>query len=154
MPHRGPDAPHHGEATRTSVDVGGQERPTGPPPAWLMVMALVIGLYAMAPGFYLDGLNVKRGAEIVDHVVPGLFVLAVTLLTIRRWASSRYVPLVSGIVVCLAGLWMILTHVGLVVQAFHHEAPVGATVYHASTAVAVMLLGIVWLWHYRAELMS
>ena len=121
-------------------------------PVALLIAGLVIGLYAMAPGFYLGGLNVKRGAEIVDHVVPGLVVLAMVFVAIRWGAKSVNTMAVTGMVVLLAGIWMTITHIGLFRQGLDHLAPWGPVIYHCSTALAVLVLAVAWLWRYRAAL--
>ncbi|MHB1535892.1 MAG: hypothetical protein ACYC1D_15045 [Acidimicrobiales bacterium] len=121
-------------------------------PLPLLVAGLLVGLYAMAPGFYLAGLNVKRGAEIVDHVVPGLVVLAMVFVAIRWGAKSVNTMAVTGMVVLLAGIWMTITHVGLFRQGLDHLAPWGPVIYHCSTALAVLALAVVWLWRYREAL--
>ncbi len=125
--------------------------PTQPPldlPATFVVPSLLIGLYAMAPGIWLGGLHVKRGAEIVDHVVPGLAVLAMILLALSWGAQRRSRPtvlLVASLVIALAGLWMSATHVGLLVQGIRGEAPGLAVAYHCSTAFLTLVLGITWV---------
>lgn len=110
----------------------------------LEFVAGAIGLYDLAPGIWLDGLHVRRGAEIVDHVVPGLVVLAMVGIAILAGRSAR-VPLVTGMTVLLAGFWMVVTHVGLVAQGFRHEAPGGAVAYHSSTAALTLVVGVVWV---------
>lgn len=122
------------------------------PPLPLMIAGLVIGLYSMAPGFYLGGLQVKRGAEVVDHVAPGLVVLAMVFIAIRWGAASLSAMVIAGVVVLLAGLWMVATHVGLFRQGIHHQAAWGPVAYHCSTAVLVFLLGAAWVYRYRKAL--
>ncbi|MGH9077132.1 MAG: hypothetical protein ACRDY0_06735 [Acidimicrobiales bacterium] len=121
-------------------------------PAALLAAGLVVGLYAMAPGFYLDGLKVRRGAEIVDHVVPGVVVLAMVCVAIFWGQRSLPVMIGTGMVVLLAGLWMVATHLGLFRQGLRNQAPWGAVAYHCSTAAAVFVLGAVWVWRYREAL--
>lgn len=116
--------------------------------ASIVVPSLMIGLYAMAPGIWLDGLVVKRNAEIVDHVIPGLFVLAMILLAVswgpdRRGAST--VVFGASLVIALAGLWMSATHVGLLVQGIRGQAPGWAVTYHCSTAFLTLALGLTWV---------
>jgi uncharacterized membrane protein len=113
------------------------------------VVALIVGVYAMLPGLFLDGLHVKAGAEVVDHVVPGLVVLALAVLGIRWHRDAPNRMLVPGLGVLLAGLWMTDVHVALLRQALRGQAPAGATAYHCSTAVAVDILGVAWAWRYR-----
>jgi hypothetical protein len=117
-------------------------------PATFVVVSMLIGLYAMAPGIWLGGLHVKRGAEIVDHVIPGLAVLAMILLAVS-WRPGRSgrptVLLIASLVIALAGLWMCATHVGLLVQGIRGEAPGLAVTYHCTTAFLTLVLGITWV---------
>lgn len=115
----------------------------------LLAVALVVGLYAMAPGFYLDGLHVKAGAEVVDHVVPGLAMLVLVVAAIRWGRGIPALMLFVGVGIVLCGFWMTDVHIALVRQALQGLAPVGATVYHFSTAIAVDVVGVSWLWRYR-----
>ncbi len=103
----------------------------------------------MAPGFYLAGLHVKAGAEVVDHVIPGLAVLALVFVAVRWGREVPALMLLTGVGILLAGLWMTDVHVALVRQAIRGQAPVGATTYHSSTAFVVDVVGGGWLWRYR-----
>jgi hypothetical protein len=128
-------------------------RPTGVgSPLPLLAVALVAGLYAMAPGIYLGGLHVKPGAEIVDHVVPGLVVIAMVGVGLSSRLRSVAVMAYSGLVVLLAGLWMVLTHIGLFRQAVGGQVSWGPAAYHCSTAALVFLVGLTWVWRYRRGL--
>lgn len=118
-------------------------------PLALMLTGLAAGAYAMAPAFYLGGLHVKRGAEIADHAIPGLVVLVTVLVAVRWAARSVNAMLACGVVIVVAGLWMVATHVRLFVQGVHHQAPWGPVAYHCSTALAVLALGLVWVWRHR-----
>ncbi len=120
-----------------------------PPSGAFLAVALVVGVYAMAPGFYLDGLHVKMGAEVVDHVVPGLVVLALVFVAIRWGREVPGLMLLAGVGIILAGFWMTDTHVGLLRQGLRGQAPAGATAYHCSTAVVVDVVAVAWLWRYR-----
>ncbi len=122
-----------------------EEQPSG----ITFAVALVVGAYAMIPGFFLDGLHVKAGAEVVDHVVPGLVVLGLVFLGIRWGRQVPTLMLVIAVGILLAGFWMTDVHIALFRQALRGQAPAGATVYHCSTAAVVDVLGLVWLWRYR-----
>lgn len=121
-------------------------------PLPLLVAAAAVGLYAMAPGIYLGGLHVKRGAEIVDHVIPGLAVLAMVGVGLLWGVRSVTVMAVSGLIVLIAGFWMVLTHIGLFHQALDSQVSWGIAIYHCSTAVLVFAVGLTWAWRYRAGL--
>jgi hypothetical protein len=110
---------------------------------------VIVGLYAMTPGFYLAGLHVKQGAEVVDHVVPGAVVVAMAGLAIY-WGPRRMAGmLVIGLVVFLAGFWMAVTHLGLLRQAVRHQVPAAPAAYHCSTALLVLIVGAMWVWRFR-----
>jgi len=123
-------------------------------PLALLVVGLVVGLYAMVPGFALGGLQVKRGAEIVDHVIPGLVVLTMVCVAARWGAATLSAMILTGMAVLLAGLWMFATHLGLLRQGMNHQAPWGPVAYHGSTALAVLALGVVWVFRYRRVLLD
>ena len=118
----------------------------------LLVVALVVGLYAMAPGIYLGGLHVKRGAEIVDHVIPGLVVIAMVAVALFWGARSVAVMACAGMIVAIAGLFMVLAHIGLFRQWVNGQVAGGGAAYHCSTAVLVFLVGVTWVWRYRRGL--
>ena len=123
-----------------------------PFPRSLLGAGLLIGLYAMLPTFYLAGIHPKHNAEIVDHFVPGMFVLAMVIAAVIRQAKPDTLMLSTGVVVLLAGFWMAATHYGLLSEAIDNNkmAPWPGTLYHCSTAVAVFALGITWVYRYRA----
>lgn len=121
-------------------------------PLALVVVGALVGLYAMVPGIYLGGLHVKRVDEVVDHVIPGLVVLAMVGVNMLWGRRSVVVGLVTGVVVAAAGAWMVATHVGLFLQGLRHQAPLGPVAYHCSTAGLALLLGLVWVWRYREAL--
>lgn len=123
-----------------------------PSPLPLLAVALVAGVYAMAPGIYLDGLHVKPGAEIVDHVVPGVAVIAMVGVGLYWGVRSVVVMAFSGLVVVLAGLWMVLTHIGLFRQAVNGQVSWGPAAYHCSTAALVFVVALTWVWRYRRGL--
>lgn len=106
----------------------------------------VIGVWAVVPPYFGPKLNVTGRVEVADHVVPGIVVLVATLVTVMglRRAQGSVVASVSGLVVLLAGIWMVATHVALVRQAVHHVAPSGAVAFHAVPGLAVVALGLLW----------
>ncbi|HWF35831.1 MAG TPA: hypothetical protein VG295_10660, partial [Solirubrobacteraceae bacterium] len=90
--------------------------------------------------------------EIVDHVVPGLVVIAMVGVGLSSRLRSVAVMAYSGLVVLLAGLWMVLTHIGLFRQAVGGQVSWGPAAYHCSTAALVFLVGLTWVWRYRRGL--
>jgi hypothetical protein len=119
-------------------------------PSALFGAGLVIGLYAMLPAIFNAGIHLRRSVEIVDHVVPGIVVLALTVFALMKAGKPDTAMLAVGVVVVLAGFWMVMTHIGLARQALHGQASGGGAAFHISTAVAVAALGIAWTWRYRA----
>jgi hypothetical protein len=115
-------------------------------------LGLVIGLYAMLPAFAGPQLHVQRITEVVDHVIPGLILLALVASAATLGARPAGLMLAFGAVVTLAGLWMVDTHVGLVSQAVHHEVDLVAAGFHVSTALAVFGFGLAFVWRYREQL--
>ncbi len=115
----------------------------------LPVLGLVVGACATLPALVGPELATADAAEIADHLVPGLVVLAVSAVALVVGRSSRVssvVPLAAGLVTSLAGLWMVATHVPLVAQATRHEAPWDATIFHGASAVMVLGVGLAWAW--------
>ena len=147
-----------GRAAGGQTQKGGQKGRTAAPagselPTILLGAGLLIGLYAMVPAFFLGGLHVAKtngiGREVVDHVFPGVLVLAMVVLAIVRRARPDSLMLGTGVGVLLAGFWMVATHLGLVSQALNHQVGKLAALYHCSTAAAVAVLGVAWVWRYR-----
>jgi hypothetical protein len=54
---------------------------------------------------------------------------------------------VAGLAICLAGLWMVATHIPLVAQAARAEPGVtwAATIWHSAAAAVVAVLGVIWV---------
>ena len=82
--------------------------------------------------------------------MPAIVVVAVLLAAILLNRNST-VPgmfmFVAGLGICLAGLWMVATHVPLVAQAARNDRDVtwAATLCHSALGAAVALLGVVWV---------
>jgi hypothetical protein len=119
-------------------------------PTALLGAGLAIGLYAMLPAFFAGGIHLRRGVEVVDHILPGLLVLALVVLAIVRGARPDTLMLGAGVGILLAGFWMAATHAGLASQALDNRASTAGAIYHCSTALAVGGLGLAWGWRYRA----
>ncbi len=100
---------------------------------------LVAAVWAIvAP--YTDGLvglqvNVRVAVEVADHVIPGIVagVGAIVLVIRPRLALE------TGLLVSLAGAWMIATHVPLVVDAAKGAGSMGAAVWHVAPGVALLI---------------
>ncbi|MGI8775892.1 MAG: hypothetical protein ACR2LJ_00535 [Acidimicrobiales bacterium] len=113
----------------------------------LLVFGLLVGVCANLPVLVGPHLGVAHKVEIADHLIPGVVVLAVSvtgLVVSRSGQPSGVVVFAAGLVITLAGLWMVLTHLPLVAQATRHDAPWGATLYHTTSAVLVFAFGLAW----------
>lgn len=120
----------------------------------LPLLGVAVGVWGMLPRFLKSGLNTEDSVEVVDHVVPGVVVVVVSLVALavaRRSPKPGPFLFVAGLVVLLAGLFMFATHVPLVMQATRDEAPWGGTVFHTSAALAVFGLGMLWAAAYWSE---
>ncbi len=95
------------------------------------------------------GLRLEVGAtvEIVDHVVPGLVVLAAAglhLALVRRGRAGGLLSLSAVCTVCLAGLWITATHVPLLADAAAGRVAWGTACLHAASGPVILALGL-WL---------
>jgi hypothetical protein len=100
---------------------------------------------------YLDAalgleVDVEQRVEVVDHVVPGAVAaavgLALALLARRRPLAGTPAAIAGGGVAALAGFWVLATHVPLVADALRAEESVGAALWHASTALPLLVLSV------------
>src|SRR2546427_10267020 len=105
-------------------------------PFALLGLGLAIGLYAMLPAFAGPQLHVQRIVEVVDHVIPGLVVLALVVSATVLGARPAGLMLVFGLLVTLAGLWRVDTHGGLFNQAVHPQVDLVAAGFHVPTRPA------------------
>jgi hypothetical protein len=93
---------------------------------------------------------VSNSKEVADHVIPGIAVLLASLVGIyatRRPQGPGGLRFMGGLAVLLAGLWMMATHIPLVIQTAQGGDDAGtwaATIYHFSSALAVFGLGLLW----------
>lgn len=115
------------------------------PAAALPLAGIAIAVWAVLPPYVGPALATDPTVEIVDHVVPAVVVLAVALATLAAGARAAGTPLFAGgLVIALAGFWMIATHVPLIAQANRGEAPWGATLWHSIPGLVVLAFGLVW----------
>lgn len=137
-----------------TADTGGGGAPAARPLPLMPLLGVGVGLWGMLPRFLDSGLNTEDRVEVVDHVIPGVVVVIVSLVALavsRRSAKPGPFLFVAGLVVLLGGLFMFATHVPLVMQATRGEAPWGGTVFHTSAALAVFGLGLLWATTYWSE---
>lgn len=115
----------------------------------LPLLGLLVGVWAIVPPYIntFGDLNLEDRVEFADHVVPGVLVLAMSVLgyvLLRRPEPSPMLMFVAGAAILLAGFWMIATHAGLISQARQDMVPYGAVAWHFLPGVAVGLLGVAW----------
>jgi len=142
------DAPTTSDEAPTGIPAPPTAQPTGGTTKRLLpVIGLVVSACATLPVQLGPHLDVAHRVEVADHLIPGLVSLAVSatvLVMTRRAPVPGFAMLAAGLVVTLAGLWMVATHLPLVAQAGRHDAPWGATIYHSASAVLVLVFGLVW----------
>ncbi|MDQ3306638.1 MAG: hypothetical protein M3535_11820 [Actinomycetota bacterium] len=115
-------------------------------------LGLLVGCWALLPPYTGPPLNTADMVEFVDHVVPGVVVIALSLgsFLVGRSGRASAVLFPAGLGIVLAGFWMTATHLPLVLQATRAQAPWGATVYHSLPGLAVLVLGVAWALTYRS----
>ena len=94
------------------------------------------------------GVDVPAVVEVVDHVVPGVAVLAVAGYALR----AGRLPLEATLVGLLAGLWMTVTHLPLLAHARHGLVAWPSALFHSLPGIAlVTLLGVAAAKAWRAD---
>jgi len=88
--------------------------------------------------------NVKAIVEVVDHVIPGLFIVT-TALYLRRLAArgtlaGQSPALFASGVAFLAGFWVLATHVPLLADAASSKLPWEAAIWHSITPLPIVVL--------------
>lgn len=109
----------------------------------LAAWAVAVPWLGRALGLELD---VSTRLEVIDHVVPGVLILAcgATILARPGGAAPGSLPwLVASAAASLAGLWIVTTHVPLLPQALDGEAPWGAALLHLSAGLPIVVA--VWM---------
>jgi hypothetical protein len=142
-----------GSPTRPSPEAQPTAAPPGPAAPGpdlarlLPFVGLAVAVWASLPKYSGPTLNVEPAKEVADHVIPAAVVLLASVAGIvagRRARGPGVLRFLSGMVVLLAGLWMMATHLPLVAEATRGDAPWPATIYHTSAALAVFGLGLLW----------
>lgn len=118
----------------------------GPPPSrrrvptWSLV-GFAIAVWAALPPVTPPDLNTEFVTEVVDHMIPAALVLIGLGLAM---AGGAYRGLAGASIVTIMGLFMVATHVPLVVQATTGGVDWAPTIHHSVPGLAVTGLGI-WL---------
>ena len=131
------------------ADAAGNRPPAGSLRTALPYAGLVLGVWALVAPYVLLGpdLNAEGSREFADHVVPGVLVLALSAAMLarnRRGAAAGSFPLVAGMGVALAGLWMTATHLPLVSDASDGVVSESVAAWHTVPGLVVLALGVVW----------
>lgn len=114
----------------------------------LPIAGIVVGAWAIITPFTGPHLGTLLRNEIADHVVPGAVVVIVSALAAvltRRSGATSPTLLPAGMLVGLAGVWMVATHVPLIIDATRDRAGWDATAYHGAPSLAVAALGVIWI---------
>jgi hypothetical protein len=121
----------------------GYSRAVGRDPTLGWRVALVaLGVWAILPP-YLTPVDVASSVEFVDHVIPGGLVIifgTVGLLEARAGAGDRALAFTADGICLLAGLWITLTHITLLLDAGDPGKPWGSAVAMISAGPAIALL--------------
>lgn len=107
---------------------------------------LVVGVWGTLAPYGGPEVAVTPTLEFVDHVVPGIIVLAMAILSLQRGAFG----LIPTSVAVLAGLWMTVTHIPLISGAARGETPWdGAIWMFTPSALLLALTGGAFAWALR-----
>lgn len=90
--------------------------------------------------------NVKAIVEVVDHVVPGVIVVAAALylrkLARRRRLGGQSPALIASGVAFLAGFWVLATHVPLLGDAADSAVSWEAAIWHSVASLPIVALAV------------
>ncbi len=91
-------------------------------------------------------LDVEPRLEFIDHVVPGLVVVAVSglLARLRRGRAGGLLSLSAACTISLAALWITATHVPLLWDASEGRIPWSTASFHTASGPAMLGLSL-WL---------
>lgn len=116
----------------------------------LPLIGLGVAVWASLPQYSGPKLSVDPAKEVADHIIPAILVLLASLMGIaagRRAGGPGGLRFIAGLGVLLAGLWMMATHLPLLLQTIEggpDAAGWPATIYHFSSALATFGLGLLW----------
>lgn len=104
---------------------------------------LVVGLFGLLAPYTGEPLGflivVRPIVEVVDHVVPGVVLVAVAAIIL----VTNRIPLIAALIAVLAGLWMTTTHLPLLVQASQGQVGWAAAWWHTAPGVVLLILSAV-----------
>lgn len=134
-------------AERDDAAAGGAPRRNESLRRALPVIGLITAAVAVLPPYTASDIGTSMRVEVADHVIPAGVMVALSLgaLARRRRPGAGMFPLVAGLGVLLAGLWMTATHLPLVAQATRDEVDAGVAAYHTVPGLIVLGFGIVWV---------
>lgn len=107
--------------------------------AWSIVVPYI------GPRLGLD-LDVSHKVEIVDHVLAGIVIVAcavVMLSLLRRGRSGSLLTMGLACVIALAGMWITVTHVPLLLDAGRGLVPWGTACFHTASGPLILALALV-----------
>lgn len=113
-------------------------------------VGLGVAVWASLPQYSGPTLYVEASKEVADHIIPAIVVLVASVAAIlvgRRPQGPGALRFMAGMLVLLAGLWMMATHLPLLMQTIRGDADAAsweATIYHVASALAVFGLGLLW----------
>ena len=102
----------------------------------LAALLLAFGAWGTLAPYAGPEVPVSASVEVVDHVIPGVIVLAVAAFAVQR----RRFELIPAALALLAGLWMTVSHVPLLAMAARGETPWDGAVWMFAPSVSVLLL--------------
>ena len=115
----------------SSADTAGARRAR-----WLAGALLLIGLWGTLAPYAGPEVPVSSTVEVVDHVVPGILVLAIGAVALWRGAFE----LLSTSLVLLAGFWMTVTHVSLLAMGIRGQTPLDGAVWMFTPSAGTLLV--------------
>lgn len=129
-------------ADATSPRVSGEPASSDAPPKRVRRLGaalIAVGVWGTLAPYAGPEVAVSSTVELVDHVVPGVIVLATTLYSVQRGAFA-FLP---AAVALLAALWMTVTHVPLISDAARGATSWdGAIWMFAPSALLLLLTGL------------
>lgn len=118
------------------------------PRAWTLIALGVVGVLPPYVGPALGLVVTTRPiVEVVDHVLPGLAVVAVGVVALVRGR----IGLTGAVVAFLGGVWMAGTHVPLLLQVPSGGVGAAAALFHTLPGFAVLAAGALALFVWTAQ---